>query len=47
MAMLLQRYKLQLAPGQTDANEFVLTMRPKYGMKVVLQRRETPLGTPK
>ena len=44
VAVLLQRFAVRLHPSQTGDDEFVLTMRPKHGMKVVLQRRDVALG---
>lgn len=39
LASLAQRYRLQLAPGQEIVPQANVTLRPKYGMKMRLERR--------
>ena len=40
LAMLAQRYEMALVPGQRIFKEQTITMRPKYGMRMVLKRRK-------
>ena len=39
LAALGQRWKMRLAPGQVAATQPVITLRPKFGMRMVLERR--------
>lgn len=39
LATLGQGWKMRLAPGQVVATQPVITLRPKFGMKMVLERR--------
>lgn len=40
LATIAQRYRLRLAPGHPVAPQATLTLRPRYGMKMVLDERE-------
>ncbi|HEX7760275.1 MAG TPA: cytochrome P450, partial [Caulobacteraceae bacterium] len=39
LASLAQRYRLRLAPGQDVVPQANVTLRPKYGLKMALERR--------
>ena len=39
LAALAQKYSLSLAPGQVVEAEPLITLRPRYGMKMVLHPR--------
>ena len=39
LAALGQQWKMRLAPGQLVATQPIITLRPKFGMKMVLERR--------
>jgi cytochrome P450 len=39
LAAIAQRWRLSLAPGQRIGLEPLITLRPKYGMRMILQRR--------
>jgi cytochrome P450 len=39
LAMLAQRYEMALVPGQRIVKEQTITMRPRYGIRMVLKRR--------
>jgi cytochrome P450 len=39
IASIAQRWKLRLSPGQRIEMQPLVTLRPKYGMKMVLERR--------
>ncbi len=39
LAALGQQWKMRLAPGQIIATQPIITLRPKFGMKMVLERR--------
>lgn len=39
LAMIASRYRLRLAPGQQVVPNPMLTLRPKYGLKMVAERR--------
>ena len=39
LATLAQRWKMLLAPGHPVATQAVITLRPKHGMKMTLERR--------
>ena len=39
LAALGQQWKMRLAPGQIVATQPIITLRPKFGMKMVLERR--------
>lgn len=39
LASIAQRYRLRLAPGHRVEPEPLVTMRPKYGMKMILEAR--------
>ncbi len=39
LAALGQQWKMRLAPGQVVATQPIITLRPKFGMKMVLERR--------
>lgn len=39
LASLAQRYRLRLAPGQDVVPQANVTLRPKYGLKMTLERR--------
>ena len=40
LAALAQHWKMRLAPGQIIATQPIITLRPKFGMKMVLERRQ-------
>jgi len=42
LATLAQKWKLKLVPGHPVEPEPLITLRPKYGMKMVLERRTVP-----
>lgn len=39
LAALGQQWKMRLAPGQVVATQPIITLRPKFGLKMVLERR--------
>jgi cytochrome P450 len=39
LATLAQHWKMRLAPGHPVATQAVITLRPRYGMKMTLERR--------
>lgn len=39
LAALGQQWKMRLAPGQVVATQPIITLRPKFGMKMILERR--------
>jgi cytochrome P450 len=39
LATIAQRYKMRLAPGAVVENQPLVTLRPKHGMKMILERR--------
>jgi cytochrome P450 len=39
LATLAQKWKLKLVPGHRVEPEPLITLRPKYGMKMVVERR--------
>ena len=39
LATLAQKWKLRLVPGHTVEPEPLITLRPKYGMKMIVERR--------
>ena len=39
LAALGQQWRMRLAPGQVIATQPIITLRPKFGMKMVLERR--------
>ncbi len=39
LAALGQQWKMRLAPGQVVATQPIITLRPKFGMRMVLERR--------
>lgn len=39
LAALGQQWRMHLAPGQVIATQPIITLRPKFGMKMVLERR--------
>ncbi len=39
LAGLAQHYRLHLAPGQRIASLASVTLRPRYGMTMILERR--------
>lgn len=41
LAAVAQRYQMDLAPGQKVVPERLFTLRPKFGMKMVVRQRET------
>ena len=40
VAMLAQRWRLRLFPGHPVAPRPLVTLRPKFGMKMTLERRK-------
>ncbi len=42
LATLAQRYRLRLAPGSPVEVQSLLTLKPRYGMQMILERRVTP-----
>jgi cytochrome P450 len=45
IATLAQRWRMRLVPDQKIAMQPVVTLRPRYGMQMILERRDTPLST--
>ena len=43
MATLAQRWRLRPAPDQRIAMQPVVTLRPRYGMRMILERRAAPI----
>ena len=41
LALLAQHYRPRLAPGQLVEPEFAITLRPKYPVRMLLDRRVT------
>jgi hypothetical protein len=39
LATLAQRWQLRLSPGQHIATQPSITPRPKYGMRLIVERR--------
>ena len=39
LATPAQRYRLRLAPGQTVEPQALLTLRPRHGMKMIVEKR--------
>jgi hypothetical protein len=39
LALMAQRYEVRVTPNQTVEREVAITMRPKHGLKVTLNRR--------
>lgn len=44
IATLAQRWRLRLVPEQKIAMQPVVTLRPRYGMQMTLERRDTPIS---
>jgi len=44
IATIAQRWKLRLAPGQRVETKPMITLRPRFGMRMVLQSRERSVG---
>lgn len=42
LAALGRQWKMRLAPGQVVATQPIITLRPKFGMKMALERRQEP-----
>jgi cytochrome P450 len=42
VAILAQRYRLQLLPGHPVEPWALVTLRPRYGMKMIVERRQAP-----
>ena len=40
LATLAQQWRMRLAPGHPVALKPLLTLRPKYGMRMILERRQ-------
>ncbi|CAF1604130.1 unnamed protein product [Rotaria magnacalcarata] len=45
LAMLLQRCDFVMEPGQNIVQEFIITMRPKYGMRAQVSKRSKSIST--
>jgi cytochrome P450 len=48
VAIIMEQYRLSLLPGQTIVPDPLITLRPKYGIRMALVAREaatTPVGT--
>ncbi|HSE99007.1 MAG TPA: hypothetical protein VLD57_12135, partial [Blastocatellia bacterium] len=45
LASIAQRYKLTLAPGQVVDPWPVFTLRPRYGMRMVIEKRQKLYST--
>lgn len=43
LAALGRQWKMRLAPGQVVATQPIITLRPKFGMKMALERRQEPV----
>jgi len=39
LAALGQQWTMRLAPGQVIATQPIITLRPKFGMRMVLEQR--------
>jgi hypothetical protein len=37
---LVQKWRMQLVPGHSIALQSMITLRPKYGMRMVIHRRK-------
>ena len=44
LASVAQRYRLVLVPGHPIALQPLITLRPKYGMRMIVERRETSIA---
>lgn len=44
LATIAQRYKLRLVPGHPVVPDRVFTLRPKYGVKMIVSARKSPLA---
>jgi cytochrome P450 len=44
IATLAQRWKMRLAPGQRVEPKAMITLRPRYGMKMIIETREQALA---
>jgi cytochrome P450 len=44
IATLAQRWRMSLAPGQRVEPKAMVTLRPKYGMRMVVEPREPTLA---
>jgi cytochrome P450 len=44
IATLAQRWKMRLAPGQRVEPKAMITLRPRYGMKMIIETREQSLA---
>jgi cytochrome P450 len=40
LATIAQRYQLRLVPGHPVEPQMKVTLRPKYGLRMTIQRRE-------
>jgi cytochrome P450 len=38
VAMIVQRYRLELMPGHPIENEYGVVLRPRYGMRMVVRK---------
>ena len=41
LATIAQRFQMEVAPGHPVVPQRMFTLRPQYGMKMVLRERET------
>ena len=44
LATIAQRWRLRLVPGHPVATRPIITLRPRYGMRMIVERRETGDG---
>ena len=44
LATIAQRWRLRLVPGHPVAPQPIITLRPRYGMKMIVETRETGSG---
>ena len=40
LATIAQRYQLRMVPGHQVEPQMLVTLRPKYGLKMTISRRE-------
>jgi len=44
LATIAQRWRLRLVPGHPVATQPIITLRPRYGMRMTVENRETGSG---
>jgi cytochrome P450 len=45
LATFAQQWRLRLSPGHRVEKQALITLRPRYGMKMVVQRRDLPVSS--